>query len=108
MDNAEKALWKYVINKGYVIETKSYYGNTYDFERTEVIRNNMDKINWDKTNHIRQDTEYEFTGTFADDISVQYLYGKLSYMNRVYEFHLKMANQSIIELVKEVLNNEQM
>lgn len=106
MDNAEKLLWKYVINNGYVIEDKSYYGNTSDIDRTHVIRNNLNKINWDKSTPIKQDTDYQFSGTFSDDIPVKFLYGKLSYMNKVYEFYLDLDDMPIIDLIKSVLGDE--
>lgn len=106
MDKAEKILWEYLINKGYVIESESYYGNLSDIDQTLTIRNDMAKIDWDKSTPIKQDTEYKFDGTFSENLTVEYLYGELSYRNKKYTFHLELDGMSIIDLVKEVLSSE--
>jgi len=79
LDNAEKLMWKYLLMHGSVVESKSYYGNTVDFNKAAECREVIKDvgIDWGKTNGVRDDYDMTFNGTFDEPAKVTFLEGTL-------------------------------
>jgi hypothetical protein len=80
--NYKQAMWIYLITKGMVLKSESYYGDTFDYEETENIRDRTafgrSFINWDKTSDVKDGWKRHFKGTFCDnDEEIGYLKGTL-------------------------------
>lgn len=107
MDQADKLLWMYLINKGMVLESESYYGNITDYDGTIQLRNaiskNPDIVNWDKSEQVKQDSEYVFVGTFADDQPVNFLKGAINISKKSYVFYLELSDMSVKDVISDIL-----
>jgi len=79
LDNAEKLMWKYLLLNGGVVESRSYYGTSINFEKTEECRGliEVNGIDWEKTTGVSDDYDMEFNGTFDDSVKVTFLEGTL-------------------------------
>jgi len=110
MDNSDKLLWLYLIKKGGLLESESYYGNIIDIEGTKQLREAIKKdgsiINWKKSTPVVQDTDYKFLGTFADeDDKVEHLKGELVIKNKKYKFYLELQDMSIKSVIADVMQD---
>jgi hypothetical protein len=107
LDNAEKLMWKYLLERGGVIGSKSYYGTSIDFEKTNKCQAFIKEfgIDWKETKGVVDDYDHEFNGTFDDPAKVTFLKGTLVLNNGTkwewyYEYYEPF---NILELVKDII-----
>ncbi len=107
LDNAEKLMWKYLLNNGGVVLNHSYYGTSIDFEKTQECRDliEVNGIDWEKTKGVRDDYEMEFNGTFEESAKVTFLEGKLvTGEGAVWEWYHSYDDPiNVLDLIKDII-----
>ena len=68
---SKQIMWRFLIAKGSITESMSYYGRSADIEATErykktTIKMLFDSINWDETTDVVDGDEEFFLGTFCE------------------------------------------
>lgn len=78
---AKKLMWKFLLKKGQVIRSKSYYGNSYSEAQTgelhDKIRVSHVDVDWGKTKEVEEGLEGLFQGTFHDNPEIKYMEGEI-------------------------------
>lgn len=106
MDNADKLLWKLMIDRGSLGEW-CFYGCRYMYEDNKIRKKfNKDlktsSIDWKKTQPIRSEREPSFTGTFHEPEYLEVLEGILVFENgNKYNFGMR---EDAVDLMREMAN----
>lgn len=113
MEHTDKLLWLFMLKRANVIYERSHYGVSIDIESTQKIRKLMEEqsaaldnaIDWDKTEQVKQDSEYKFAGTFINDEKVAFLEGHLKLVNQKesLHFYLELEDMNVKDVIFEVL-----
>jgi len=107
LDNAEKLMWKYLLTHGSVVEHKSFYGVSTDFNKAEECRDliEVNGIDWEKTTSVSDDKDMEFNGTFDEPVMITFLEGTLvtGEGKRWEWYHEYNEPINILELIKDII-----
>jgi hypothetical protein len=107
LDNVEKLMWKYLLERGSVVDHASYYGTCTNWDEAEKCRAFIKEfgIDWKETKGVVDDYDHQFAGTFDDPAKVTFLQGTLvlnngTKWNWYYEYDEPF---NILELVKDFI-----
>ena len=103
--NYKKGIWLYLIKNGSVITHESFYGMYVSPEKTDMVRNNIHDIDWDKTSEVTDGYAEQFAGTFVDPDTIKFIQGDLVMKNgEKYVFRMDLdSDWSFTDCVKSVL-----
>jgi len=115
MKKSEQLMWLFLIkNGGCIRESKSwrdeawnYYSGSYTFSESIKAKALSDikehGVDWDSTNPVQDDTEYEFDGTDSPSEIIPVLRGTLVINNgNGYKFRMIRDDMSILDIVAEL------
>lgn len=87
-DKVKKILIKLLVDNGYVLESSSYYGDTYDYDLTKRLASM--EINFSACNEPTTGQDCKFNGTFNEPEYITYLEGVVHYKGgQSYTYHWK-------------------
>lgn len=110
--NTKQMMWKFLIQKGYNIESRSYYGNSTSVGITREWRDNVSSgdwitlIDWGKTSEVKDNTYDRFAGTFVESDTIKVLEGVMYTIEGTkLEWELNLEDEDLASLILSVLTS---